>query len=75
VKDLPPDVPGEDEPPDLTLAVIVTLLLLGDLADAAGDRYTPELRGRVGAVCAVLKRLPADQAREVVQRIERADPS
>ena len=73
--ELPPDVPGEDEPPDLTLAVVATLLLLGDLGHAAGDRYTPDLRLRVRAVCAILKRLPPDQAREAVARIERADPS
>lgn len=57
--ELPPDVPGEDEPPDIRLAVVVTLLLFADLGDQLGDRYTPELRGRVGAVSAVLRRLAA----------------
>jgi hypothetical protein len=60
--ELPPDVPGEDERPDIRLAVIVTLLLLADLGDAAGDRYSPDLRGRVGAVSAVLRRLVPDGA-------------
>lgn len=67
---LPPDVPGEDEPPELSLAVVAVLLLFADLGDALGDRYTPELRGRVGAVSAVLKRLPADEARGAVDRLE-----
>lgn len=57
---LPPDRPGEDDPPDLDLALNVVLVLLGDLDEYVMGRgsFPPDqLRPRIGAVSAVVRRI------------------
>lgn len=58
----PPNIPGEDDPPDVQLAILVAILILRDLRDyldpGDDDDHDPgDLLLRTGAVLAVLRRL------------------
>lgn len=54
---LPPNIPGEDEPPDVRLAVLVASTLLRDLCDHLALDDEDELGLRIVAVLAVLHRV------------------